>query len=422
MPPKFDFNTSQQVYCLSSASNAVGSKKGTQADLQQAMDDALSSKLPQITGDWQVSWGPRVYKPDPEECGPVENVWFAAVSEAQKLVVVAVSGTAPPSIKDWLDDLDVESVVDFGDWVKNWSTSSSPAEGVPAPTVDAAPNTIKNSYIAHGTSTGVYNILSNTDPKTNTYIWQYLLGLSPDYTVIFTGHSMGGAMSPTLGLGLTTANMIGTKKVYIMPSAGPSPGNTNFVSACRALFPSIPRGPGVPDYGQLNTDFYNTNDIVPQAWSVVPTDDRNLHRITSDIYTWARLSLDVWVTASVLVWTATRRSVNSKVVYQPIPGNAFTSTAGGGVPASVKTFEQLGSSILSNHTSDYWTYIGVQAFVDEFDDKVVQQPGVEPLPATPVVGPQTVAAVGAEAGAGVVVQDVKGAFGTVVTAVTEVGE
>lgn len=241
MPPKFNFNTPQQVYCLSSASNAVGSKKGTEADLQQAMDDALSIKLPRITGDWQVSWGPRVYKPDPEESGPVENVWFAAVSEAQKLVVVAVSGTAPPSIKDWLDDLDVESVVDFGDWVTGWSAT---AKGVPQPTVDKRPNTIKNSYIAHGTATGVYNILSNMEPKTNTHIWEYLLGLSPDYTVIFTGHSMGGAISPTLGLGLATANMIGTKKVYIMPSAGPSPGNTNFVTAYKALFPPIPCAQG----------------------------------------------------------------------------------------------------------------------------------------------------------------------------------
>lgn len=419
MPAKFDFNTSQQVYCLSSASNAVGSKKGTEADLQQAMDGALSSKLPHITGDWQVSWGPRVYKPDPEESGPVENVWFAAVSEAQKLVVVAVSGTAPPSIKDWLDDLDVESVVDFGDWVRSWSAT---AEGVPQPKVDKRPNTLRNSYIAHGTATGVYNILSNTDPKTGTHVWEYLLDLSPEYTVIFTGHSMGGAISPTLGLGLATANMIGTKKVYIMPSAGPSPGNKNFVAAYRALFPPIPRGPGVSDYGQLNTDFYNTNDIVPQAWSVVPTDDRNLHRITSDIYTWARLGLDVWVAASVLVWTATRRAVDSKVAYQPIPGNAFKSTAeggGGGVPASVKTFAELGDSILRNHTTDYWTYIGVQAFADEFDDKVVQQPGVEPLPATPAVGPQSVVAA---AGPGMVVQDVKGAVGTLVTAVTEMSE
>ncbi|KAH7014475.1 Alpha/Beta hydrolase protein [Microdochium trichocladiopsis] len=410
MTTPFNFNTSQQVYCLSAASNAVGSKQGTEADLQQAMDDALASKLPQVTGDWEVSWGPKVYKPMPEESGPVENVWFAAVSESQKLVVVAVSGTAPPSIKDWLDDIDVERVVNFGTWVGSWSTST----GVPVPVVDKSPDTTANAYIANGTATGVYNILSNTDPKTNTYLWQYLQTITPDYNVIFTGHSMGGAISPTLALGLKQAGMISAGQAYAMPSAGPSPGNANFVALYRKLFPvTVPPQGGVPDYGTLNTDFYNTDDIVPQAWSILPTDDRNLNNITSQIYTWAKLDTDwlVYLTAVGLVGQATRCSAASKVAYAPIPGTAFTSPIDGGVP-QISSFADLGGSILRNHTSDYWTYIGVQAFVDEFDDKVVQQPGVEPLPETPIVAAPDSAAGGAT---GVLPVKAKAGAGSLVT-------
>jgi len=46
--------------------NAVGSKRGTEAVLQKAMEAALATKLPQITGDGELSWGPRVYKALPE--------------------------------------------------------------------------------------------------------------------------------------------------------------------------------------------------------------------------------------------------------------------------------------------------------------------------------------------------------------------
>ncbi|KAK0385314.1 hypothetical protein NLU13_7790 [Sarocladium strictum] len=380
MAPRYTYNVWQQIYSLSAASNLVAAKIATEADLQAAMEKALDKKLPTINGDWQVSWGPRVYKPNPEKKGPVENVWFAAVSEEQKLIVVAVAGTAPPSIRDWFDDFDVARVVNFDNWVASWNNNN----GVPKPEVDKTPDTLSHAYCANGTATGVYNILSNKAAASDTYLWQYLQGVTPDYTVVFTGHSMGGALSPTLALGLRRANMIGAAgrdvKAYTMPSAGPTPGNAQFVAAYEQAYPFTRGDPAAPDYGAYNGDLFNTNDIVPQAWSVVPTDDRNLGRITGGIYTFARLdgSWKLYATAALLTGLAIRRSGSSKIRYQPIAPNAFTATDS--LPKVVDSAAVLATSIVRNHTFSYWNHIAIDGFVTEFNDHVVAQPGVDEPP------------------------------------------
>ncbi|KAK2049599.1 hypothetical protein LZ31DRAFT_627556 [Colletotrichum somersetense] len=289
--------------------------------------------------------------------GPVENVWFAAVSEAQKLVVVAVAGTALVSLRDWFDDFDVARVVNFDNWVGQWKN------GVPAPTVDKKPNEFAHAYCANGTATGVYNILSNKDPGSDT---------------------MGGVLSPTLALGLRRANMIGNSpdvKSYAMPSAGPTQGNTRFVAAYTAAYPLTPN-PDAPDYAKVsNGDLFNTNDIVPQAWSIRPTDDQSLERMTGAIYTFARLneSLKLYVLAAWLVGVAIYRSASSKVFYQPIPPNAFTPADS--LPPIIDLALGLAKYIVLNHTYSYWVYIGINGFVTEFNDHVVAQPGVEEPPA-----------------------------------------
>ncbi|KXJ88156.1 hypothetical protein Micbo1qcDRAFT_214784 [Microdochium bolleyi] len=364
----FNFNLSQQVYCLSSASNAVGSMRGTEADLQTAMDTALASELPRITGDWQKSWGPRVYKRDPKLRGAAENVWFAAVSESQKTVVVAVAGTAPVSIQDWLDDMDVKKVVNFDSWIAQWST------GIKEPVIDEKPQNDGAAYIARGTAMGVYNILNNVDQATKTHIWEYLNTLEAGYTVIFTGHSMGGAITPALALGLSLAGMSGSDQTYAMPSAGPTSGNLLFVDKYKKAYPMTSVPGATAGYQVLNLDLYNTDDIVPQAWSLDPSQDRNLTNILGAIYTPAVVT-STWAQglAGFLVSIAKGLSCNSEIKYVPIPGQKFT---GPGL-VTISTLSLLGTSILSNHTTDYWAYIGIDKFVSCFEDKVCEHPRVD---------------------------------------------
>ncbi|KAJ1333152.1 Lipase (class 3) [Microdochium nivale] len=364
----FNFNLSQQVYCLSSASNAVGSMRGTEADLQTAMDTALASELPKITGGWQKSWGPRVYKQKAWLPGAAENVWFAAVSESQSTVVVAVSGTAPVSIQDWLDDMDVEKVVNFDAWVAQWPT------GIKAPVVDKHPDSTKAAYCARGTAMGVYNILNNVEHTTKTHVWDYLKGLGAGYTVIFTGHSMGGAITPTLALGLSIANMSGSDQTYTMPSAGPTSGNALFVDRYKQIYPATSVPGSTTGYQVLNLDLFNTDDVVPQAWSLDPSQDRNLTRILGDIYS-PTLVTSKWAQslASFLVNYAKQLSTKSAIQYVPIPGQPFTGPSLTGI----STLGLLGRSILSNHTTDYWEYIGIDKFVSSFEDKVCEHPRVD---------------------------------------------
>ncbi|KAK1993468.1 hypothetical protein LX36DRAFT_714582 [Colletotrichum falcatum] len=195
---------------------------------------------------------------------------------------------------------------------------------------------------------------------------------------------MGGALSPALALGLRRADMIGAGgpgvQSYAMPSAGPTPGNGRFAAAYAAGYPLTPN-PGAPDYAKAsNGDLFNTNDVVPQAWSIRPTDDRSLDRITRAIYTFARLGRNpgLYLAVAWLVGAAIRRSASSRVCYQPIPPNAFTPA---GPSATIDSALGLAKDIVLNHTYSYWVHTGIDGFVTEFNDHVVAQPGVEEPPA-----------------------------------------
>ncbi len=62
MGDNFNFDIFQQIYCLSFVAGSVGSMEGSEATLQAKMKQALAKTLPELTGSWTLSWGPRVYK------------------------------------------------------------------------------------------------------------------------------------------------------------------------------------------------------------------------------------------------------------------------------------------------------------------------------------------------------------------------
>ncbi len=132
----------------------------------------------------------------------------------------------------------------------------------------------QDTYSSIGTATGVYNVLTNTAPKgtcrEGTTVYEYLATLPAATRIVFTGHSLGGALSPAIPMGLMQAGLLSNitppTNVMILPSAGATPGDqafstgpmyTNFLSEVKC---------GNLDYQVLNTDFYNQLDIVPQAW------------------------------------------------------------------------------------------------------------------------------------------------------------
>ncbi|KXJ86361.1 hypothetical protein Micbo1qcDRAFT_209056 [Microdochium bolleyi] len=375
LPPHFDYNDAQQVYCLSAASNAVGSMSATQADLQSAMETSLREKLPQISGNWEVSWGPCVYSRYPAWDFPPENVCFAAVSHPQKRVVVAVAGTAPPAGSDWLDDVNIYESVDLSEWFGQWDTMI----GVPPPSEEWWVSS-GDMVCSDGTANGVFNILNNAPPSTahdsGVLLWQYLQDLPSDYTLIMTGHSMGGAIVPVLALGLSNARMVAPGSFYTMTSAGPGVGNEAFVGAYKQAFPVKQHG-SPPNYATLNSDLFNPNDIVPQAWSTDAADDRTLDNIPYAIYTKARVPGDfgaIWDTIWSAVKAAKAIAEWSFVDYRTIPGTPFTKIPPFQQP--ITTVDEAAQSVKDQHTKYYWRYIGIDKFEDEFEKHVGAQPGV----------------------------------------------
>ncbi|KAJ1324018.1 triacylglycerol lipase [Microdochium nivale] len=368
LPRVFDYNAAQQVYCLSAASNAVGSMSATEAVMQAAMESALQEKLPQIMGGWEVSWGPRVYSRYPKYDLPPENVCFAATSKVQKRVVVAVAGTAPPAGFDWLDDANVYESVNLTSWFGKWTMQQRPTPPVGEWFVHA-----RDMVCSEGAANGVFNTLTNP-ASDGALLWEYLQNIPSDYTVIFTGHSMGGAIVPVLALGLQQTGMISAGSVYTMTSAGPSIGNEAFVQGYKQAFPIKQHG-SPADYATLNSDLFNSNDIVPQAWSTIATDDRTLDNIAYAIYKSADITENLlWDAILSIVKIGKGLSESSWVGYRPIPGTPFIKTPP--LLQPIQSMDDAADSVLEQHTRFYWEYIGIQKFEDEFQKHVVKQPGV----------------------------------------------
>lgn len=368
-------NTYEQIYALSAASNGVGGLNGTQAKLQQALQAALATTLGpgSALSSWTIQWGPRVWKasPDDSNTGP-ENVWFAAVCPQLAFsdgnfdtCVVAIAGTATSGEclnYEWKnEDFGVNQIQNFTEWVKSWTAKSS---SKPVPT-SPCQMTASALYCSIGTETGVYNILNNSAssgyPGSDTTVVLFLQSLPSNYRIIFTGHSLGGALSPTLALGLSLAKyrlLPNDPDILTFPTAGASPGNSNFAEAYNEAFkPRFDEG----GYQVFNDDLFNTYDIVPQAWGtdISASPDRNLHNIQS-IY--GKFPVVFGAEVDFAVYWGVERSDSSKINYIPIQGRKFTGPSPTSVPQN-KT--QLITEAIKQHTRAYYDYIDPSGMITD---------------------------------------------------------
>lgn len=337
------------------------------AELQVQMERALNDSLPLLPDQWKVSWGPVVYKGPLTITGP-QNVWYVATSDSLKLCVVAIAGTALYNYVAWETiDCEVNKIVDFDQWTSGWSSIVASGRHISNPSASAYVE--GKSFVAMGTCIGLTNLLSNAPSATavlpGKYIYDYLKDDVPEgYQIVFTGHSMGGALSPSLALGLAQANIpgldLGSAQVYA--SAGPSPGNQTFTDNFAQLFPPGTEG----DYTAPNTDFFSENDVVPQAWGISSPADRNLERIRS-IYSGAgapaRAFLNDQVTSKEKIAKA------SGMDYVPIPGTSFP-----GSPVNHPILPPgLVFEIARQHGQPYRDNIGISDFIDFFRKKFAEE-------------------------------------------------
>ncbi|WP_230583898.1 lipase family protein [Xanthomonas arboricola] len=270
------------------------------------------------------------------------NAMYVAHTDAMpgigEAYVVALSATNPESLYDWFtEDFDVSSVVDFATYTPLLGT---------APVAAKKPVKPGSAVISMGAATGVWHLLNMVSPSTalapNTTLLDFLQALDGSKaTVIFAGHSLGGALSPTLATWLKTNGKLDNfSAVHCYPTAGATPGNGGFAALYAQALPSP--APGAAPYQIWNADLWNTLDCVPHAWTVPM-----LSQIKT-LYGNAPIK-----EIDVLVDVAIANAVASTVNYRQIANQPLTGTLTGTPTTVVQFLEQMASQ----HTTAYQALI-----------------------------------------------------------------
>jgi len=289
------YNLPQTVFMLSLSSNALFEQMAVPSELQSRICQFLrgyqhdrkpepapffvamnqpNSNYPSLAmaegatvGDWQAVWGPVVYVARDSVGLPINlgatNTMYVAHSPSLQTYVVAIAGTNPTG---WtaatVEDLDVGP----GNMVL-WPPKKNllgKLEFKPSaqPLTDVA--------IDAGTADGLLALYNMVCPYTKKKLVDFLdpANLSQSgQTIVFTGHSLGGALSPSVAMllypvGSQWANFPANydpnphggkwQNVFILATAGPTPGNAQFAEQFYS-----PVSPAAP--------YTNTSPIMP-AW------------------------------------------------------------------------------------------------------------------------------------------------------------
>jgi hypothetical protein len=235
--------TKQQsiIYQVSMYSALVDDKKGPnlEAELYADIQNALKQAEADI-GRWSVAWGPIVVPFDTTSYAL--NAMYVAQSEDQPgTYVVGIAGTNPESLADWLLEDGLVSVQ--LPWI--YGLFEAP-----------------DARISLATGIGLV-ILQNATPGSGipgsgTTLLQFVKGLGGKQgtNLIISGHSLAGALSPTLTLWLQDIRILwdpgSAVTLSTMPTAGPTAGNAAFAAYSNAKISA--------------TRFANAIDVVPHAW------------------------------------------------------------------------------------------------------------------------------------------------------------
>lgn len=280
-------------------------------------------------GPWEIVWGPCVYLAP--GCNQATNAMFVAkttdtsVTPNVSTYVVAIAATNPSSLYDWInEDAQVEA-----DLMVPWPLPKPYTYvHVAHPAVDAG-----TPFISAGTALGISNLLNNVKPANGPGIADFLAQVAnTNDTVIFAGHSLAGALTPTLAFYLypTGSSGSGWNQVLVLPTAGATPGNgapslfdknpTAFSQLFTKNFPQV--STGASPYTTWNTDYANEDDVVPHAWNQL---NRFLPTESGGVYSnpWGVLSKSMAESMAAMVVAAEGLALGG--YYENLPQTLFPS-------------------------------------------------------------------------------------------------
>lgn len=242
-------NVDRDMAMLSFVAYVGADLRGSDSRVEHTLAQCLPRELarqPALANRWTLEWGPVVYK---FHSAKLDDNMLFVVSERgdPKRQVVVVRGTNPDALLDWLrEDFDV------GDSVA-WRYGTPP-QGL-------------HPRLSRATSRGL-SVLTGLAPASGLphagrSIDQYLRTAVFDRgvdSIAVVGHSLGGALAPTLALWLEDERRRWDpelrSKLSVFALAGPTPGNADFASYYDARL------------GAATRRFHDPYDIVPRAWNV----------------------------------------------------------------------------------------------------------------------------------------------------------
>lgn len=239
------YSAEQTTFCLCMLSNLGSGVQGdadsiaaqVKGDLTKIFADA---KIQNMIGKWDLVWGPKVV------VGPMDlelhhkaiNTMYIAHNAETNNYTVAIAGTNASSLYDWF-------VEDF------WVNKQVVWPFLPADFKGTKPK------ISNGTNFGLNQLIGMADNQASAR--EYLRDhISDGSTVMVTGHSLGGALSPSYGLYLKDTakewDPNNKAKLDVMAMAGATPGDSNFVTYFNDRV------------GSTYERVWNSIDVVPHAW------------------------------------------------------------------------------------------------------------------------------------------------------------
>ncbi len=238
----------REIATLAFVAYVGDSLEGSDREVERTLQSCLPREIarqPALSGRWTLEWGPVVYKFHGAELD--DNMLYAVRNRGNpRRVVVVTRGTNPKAILDWLrEDFDVSDTVawPYGtvpDGLKprvsraTWTGLQILQELAPASILPNAGQTIKQ-YLRTAVEQGVESIA-------------------------VAGHSLGGALAPTLALWLederTDWDPTRKSALSVYALAGPTPGDADFAAYYDGRL------------GPTTQRFHNPYDVAPLAWNV----------------------------------------------------------------------------------------------------------------------------------------------------------